>query len=71
MLLTFLKSFSASGIKDVGTGISIIYPFNKCWSLLTIANYTLLLNDAAKSPLVENVGSKNQFWLGLGVAYRF
>ena len=67
-----LKEFNANGgIKDVGTGISIIYPFNKYWSLLTIANYTRLLNDAANSPLVENVGSKNQFWLGLGVAYRF
>ena len=67
-----LKEFNANGgIKDVGTGIRIIYPFNKYWSFLTIANYTRLLNDAANSPLVENIGSKNQLWLGLGVAYRF
>ena len=66
------KEFNAkSGFKDVGVGTSLIYPFNKYWSFITIANYTWLINDAAKSPLVENAGSKNQFWLGLGVAYRF
>jgi outer membrane protein len=66
------KEFNANGgIKDMGIGTSIIYSFNKYWSFLTIANYTRLINDAAKSPLVENAGSKNQFWLGLGVAYRF
>ena len=66
------KEFNANGgIKDMGAGTSLIYPFNKYWSFITIANYTRLLNDAAKSPLVENAGSKNQFWLGLGVAYRF
>ena len=66
------KEFNAnSGIKDVGIGTTLIYPFNKYWSFITIANYTRLLNDAANSPLVENAGSKNQFWLGLGVAYRF
>jgi len=66
------KEFNANGgIKDVGAGTSVIYPFNKYWSFITIANYTRLLNDAANSPLVENAGSKNQFWLGIGVAYRF
>jgi len=66
------KEFNANGgIKDMGIGTNIIYSFNKYWSFLTIANYTRLINDAAKSPLVENAGSKNQFWLGLGVAYRF
>ena len=66
------KEFNANGgIKDMGAGTSLIYPFNKYWSFITIANYTRLLNDAANSPLVENVGSKNQLWLGLGVAYRF
>ena len=66
------KEFNANGgIKDMGAGTSLIYPFNKYWSFITIANYTRLINDAAKSPLVENAGSKNQFWLGLGVAYRF
>ena len=65
------KEFNAnSGIKDVGIGTTLIYPFNKYWSFITIPNYTRLINDATKSPLVENAGSKNQFWLGLGVAYR-
>ena len=66
------NEFNANGgIRDAGIGTGIIYPFNRYWSLVTIANYTRLLNDAAKSPLVENAGSKNQFWLGFGAAYRF
>ena len=59
------------GVKDMGGGAMFMYLLDKDWSFITIANYTRLLNDAANSPLVENAGSKNQFWLGLGVAYRF
>jgi len=55
----------------MGGGAMFMYLLDKDWSFITIANYTRLLNDAANSPLVENAGSKNQFWLGLGVAYRF
>ena len=43
------KEFNANGgIKDMGAGTSLIYPLNKYWSFITIANYTRLLNDAAK-----------------------
>jgi len=59
------------GVKDMGGGAMFMYLLDKDWTFITIANYTRLLNDAANSPLVENAGSKNQFWLGLGVAYRF
>jgi len=48
--------------------------FDAKWPMFnyrSLENYTRLLNDAANSPLVENAGSKNQFWLGLGVAYWF
>jgi outer membrane scaffolding protein for murein synthesis (MipA/OmpV family) len=49
-----LKAFNANGgIKDVGAGTNLIYPFDKYWSLIAIANYTRLLKDAANSPLVE------------------
>jgi len=37
----------------VGAGTNLIYPFDKYWSLIAIANYTWLLKDAANSPLVE------------------
>ncbi|MBT6296700.1 MAG: hypothetical protein HOJ14_09075 [Nitrospina sp.] len=43
----------------MGAGTNLIYPFDKYWSLIAITNYTRLLNDAANSPLVENLGSKN------------
>ncbi|MCL0045930.1 MipA/OmpV family protein [Nitrospinaceae bacterium] len=59
------------GVKDMGGGAIFMYLLDKNWTFITIANYTRLLNDAAKSPLVEYAGSKNPFWLGLGFAYRF
>ena len=48
-----------------------MYLLDKNWTFITIANYTRLLNDAAESYIVEYAGSKNQFWLGFGFAYRF
>ena len=59
------------GVKDMGGGAVFMYLLDKDWTFITIANYTRLLNDTAKSPLVKYAGSKNQFWLGLGFAYRF
>ena len=67
-----LEEFKASsGIKDVSGGASFMYLFDKHWSIITFANYSRLLNDATKSPLVKHVGSKNQFLLMFGTAYRF
>ena len=69
---TGLRKFEASSnVKDVGGGAIFMYTFDKHWAIITLVNYSRLLNDAANSPLVEDIGSKNQFWLGLGTAYRF
>ena len=67
-----LSQFNAgSSIKDFEGGLNFIYPIYKNWTALTFTKYTQLLNDAASSPLVKVVGSKNQLKLNLGIAYRF
>ena len=67
-----LSQFNAgSSIKDIEGGLNFIYPVYKNWTALTFTKYARLLNDAANSPLVKAIGSKNQLKLGLGIAYRF
>ena len=67
-----LRKFKAeSGMKDVSAGANFIYPIDRHWSMITFLSFSRLLNDAANSPLVKDLGPKNQFWLGLGAAYRF
>ena len=61
----------SAGIKDMGVGAHFMYLFSENWRLLTFLNYSRLVGDAANSYIVENIGSKNQFWLGLGAAWRF
>ena len=71
---------SASGISQYNAGsskkyfeggLNFIYPVYKNWTALVFTKYVRLLNDAASSPLVKFIGSKNQLKLGFGVAYRF
>jgi len=67
-----LSQFNAgNSIKDFEGGLNFIYPVYKNWTALAFTKYVRLLNDAANSPLVKNVGSKNQLKLSLGLAYRF
>ena len=61
----------SAGIKDMGVGAHFMYLFSENWRLLTFLNYSRLVGDAGNSLLVKNFGSKNQFGLGLGVAYVF
>jgi len=71
-LASGLSQFNAgSSIKDFEGGLNFIYPVYKNWTALTFTKYSRLLNDAASSPLVKVVGSKNQLKLSLGIAYRF
>ena len=67
-----LSQFNAgSSIKDFEGGLNFIYPVYKNWTALAFTKYVRLLNDAANSPLVKIVGSKNQIKICFGVAYRF
>ena len=67
-----LSQFNAgNSIKDFEGGLNFIYPVYKNWTVLAFTKYVRLLNDAANSPLVKVIGSKNQLKLNLGIAYRF
>jgi len=67
-----LREFKAgSGIKNVSGGANFIYPLDRHWSVISFLDYSRLLDDAASSPLVKDLGSNNQFLLGLGFGYKF
>jgi outer membrane scaffolding protein for murein synthesis (MipA/OmpV family) len=60
-----------AGIKDVSLGLSLGYDITPNWQVSLLGRYARLLGDAADSPIVDDVGSKNQFFGGLLAAYRF
>ena len=69
---SILPDYSAdSGIKDVGANIVVQYSPWERWGLITILSYTVLLNDAKNSPIVESQGDDQQVFLGLMAAYRW
>ncbi len=67
-----LDQYSAdSGFKDVAFGGTLTYRFLENWSVSGLATYTLLIGDAADSPVVKDQGDENQFFGGALVNYRF
>lgn len=67
-----LAQFDAnSGIRDVSFNLGTAYKFDEHWSVSAQAIYQHLLGDAADSPIVRDVGSENNFILGLGLNYTF
>jgi MipA family protein len=67
-----LDQFSADeGFKDVSFGGALTYQLFERLSVSALANYTLLIDDAADSPVVDDVGDENQFFAGALVNYRF
>jgi len=67
-----LPKYSAgSGLKDAGMSLTGHYKFTKTWGLIGNVSYTRMLNDAEDSPLVKDVGDKNQYTGILAVTYSF
>ncbi len=62
---------ASAGIKDVGLQLTATYAITDHWNVTGIGGYTRLLGDAADSPIVDDEGSANQFFLGLAVGYTF
>ena len=60
-----------SGFKDVGLDISADYNFYENWSVLGLLKYTRLVGDAEDSPVVDDEGDENQFFVGALVKYSF
>jgi outer membrane protein len=49
----------------------VTYALNNRWGLFGFARYERLLGDAAKSPIVRELGSRNQLSGGIGLNYTF
>lgn len=57
--------------KDVKVGVNSDMAVSDNWILRATAVYTKLLDDAKDSPVVDDVGDDNQFFVGLVCAYKF
>lgn len=59
------------GIHAVGATASFETQLSRRWGLMTYAKYDRLVGDAADSPIVTRLGSRDQVSGGLGLAYTF
>ena len=59
------------GIYAVGATSGVIYQLSPRWGLFGFGRYERLVGDAAKSPIVREFGSRNQFSAGGGLTYSF
>ncbi len=65
-----LSQFDAdAGLRDVRIPIMAIYSLSPKWHIAGGMIYQRLVGDASDSPIVEDRGSANQFYAGMGVAY--
>ncbi|MBT3922133.1 MAG: MipA/OmpV family protein [Nitrospina sp.] len=59
------------GWKDISVNSKFSIDFTRRWNAKWVMGYKRLTRDAAYSPLVRGVGSDNQFYFGVGLAYKF
>lgn len=59
------------GVYGVAMTSSATYQVNSQWGLFGFARYERLTGDAARSPIVRDLGSRNQLSGGVGVSYTF
>lgn len=60
-----------SGIQAVGATAGFLTQLGRRWGLYSYAKYDRLVGDAARSPLVRTLGSRDQFSGGLALTYTF
>lgn len=60
-----------SGVYAYGVMTGAYYQFNDQWGAFGFAAYDRLTGDAAKSPIVTEIGSRNQFSAGIAATYKF
>jgi len=66
-----LATYDADGgLRSVGLSAFASYKLTESWSLNGFGAYTLLVGDAADSPIVDVRGDANQFFVGFGVSYQ-
>lgn len=67
-----ISSYKAKGgFKSVGVGAAVTYDFTPNWSATGFGAYNRLVGEAADSPVAKDLGTKDAFTAGLGVAYSF
>jgi outer membrane protein len=67
-----LPAYDADGgIHAYGATASAIVQFSRRWGLSTYAKYDRLRGDPADSPIVQVLGSRDQFSFGAGLTYTF
>jgi outer membrane protein len=67
-----LSNYDAeSGIKDYGLSVTAEYGLDENWGLLGGVKYYRLMNDAEDSPLVNDLGDRDQISASLAVTYTF
>ena len=60
-----------SGIYGVALTGGVTYALNNRWGLFGFGRYERLVGDAARSPIVRELGSRNQLSAGIGLNYSF
>jgi outer membrane protein len=71
-LATGLPVYSPDGgVHALAMASGLSYQLNPSWGLFGYGRYERLVGDAAKSPIVRELGSRNQLSGGLGVNYTF
>ena len=60
-----------AGIKDIGLNGSLTYAMFDNFTLTGLAQYNLLVGNAADSPIVDDRGSEHQLFAGVLIGYRF
>jgi outer membrane protein len=61
----------SGGIHGVAAASGLSVQFNPRWGMFGFARYERLVGDAAKSPIVRELGSRNQISGGIGLNYTF
>ena len=61
----------SGGIHGLAATSSFSYQFAPSWGVFGYGRYARLVGDAAKSPIVRELGSRNQLSGGLGLSYIF
>jgi outer membrane scaffolding protein for murein synthesis (MipA/OmpV family) len=67
-----VTAYSAGGgAASAGLAGSLTYRVNEAWSTTVHGGYERLVGDASSSPVVRNIGSRDQFTFGLSATYSF
>ena len=61
----------SAGIQSVGTAVGGMYQLNNRWGLAAYGGYARLVGDAARSPIVKQFGSRDQWSAGIALSYSF